>query len=185
MPDFVTSTFFPVGWTGCLLRLQGPDSLRSRNFYFDTYADDLVAAHCAGTEVLAVAAANEAGMSRWLALDIDNRNRPDTSTQNLRLARSVYDSYPGDKLLEESSPNGSYHVWLFLAEPIPATEAVARVKQLAGDAPVETRPSRGTPAWSSPYHLSDTLRVPGKHPAFGSWSRIWDGSAFVDVRDYS
>ncbi len=133
---------------------------------------DLLAAHLRGEITLALASADAQGMCRWVCLDADT---PDALPQLVALRAAVAKlGAPG--VLEASRRGG--HLWLFLASPIAARDALLAVVQALSLArpriddqgitlaPLEVYP--GTGAAGTAGTLAHAMRLPlGVHRLTG------------------
>jgi hypothetical protein len=186
--DLIVQRFFPVGYQETLLRLKdteipAADGQYGRGYFYEAYSDDLVQKHCAGTETLSATAINAQGLCCWMALDIDCR---DTDTAraaaNLQAALYFYKNCPYETMLESSNDYGGYHLWIFPPAPMSGADAVAWIHQFVGNTKFEIRPAINAPAGTTPFYFNNSLRLPGLNPKRGTWSKIWDGSQWIDVR---
>ncbi len=133
---------------------------------------DVLAAHLRGEVTLALASADAQGMCRWVCLDADT---PDTLPQLVAL-RSAFVKLGLPGMLEASRRGG--HLWLFLAAPTSAREALLAVVQALALvrprledqslalAPLEVYPSTGSAGLGGT--LAHAMRLPlGVHQLTG------------------
>lgn len=133
---------------------------------------DLLAAHLRGAITLALASADGQGLCRWVCLDADT---PDTLPQLVAL-RAVVAKLGAPGVLEASRRGG--HLWLFLASPLAARDALLAVVQAISLArprlddqgitlaPLEVYPSTGAAGTAGT--LAHAMRLPlGVHRLTG------------------
>jgi hypothetical protein len=121
-------------------------------------------------------AISRADACKWLALDID-RHGPDISGQAVEAARdaivgAVRQQLGLECVVEDSG--GGWHVWLLLAEPVPAREAWMMAKHLKAigaeawlrwheKVHIDVFPSSSSHTSSREHQGGKWLRLPGKH----------------------
>ena len=92
--------------------------------------------HLRGVQTIGVYQLGEYDTVKWLCFDIDiNKSVPDSvSIEELRdrvqahtlaLATSIVDLKGRNTFLVEDTGNKGYHIWVFFADPVPATHAAA------------------------------------------------------------
>jgi hypothetical protein len=126
--------------------------------------------------------------SRWGAVDIDQHGdqSPDPA-KNLAAALAWYDELVRHgfmPLLTDSNGRGGYHLRVIFGEPAPTPQVFSLMRWLVRDyadhgltAPPETFPKQ---ARIDPDRFGNWLRLPGRHHTRPHWSRIRDGTAWLD-----
>jgi hypothetical protein len=129
--------------------------------------------------------------SRWAGIDIDKHgDGGNDPASNLRAALAWYDRLRGlgfDPLLTDSNGKGGYHLLAIFDEPVPTPRVFAFARWLTGDHeahgldvrpecfPKQPRIAEGG--------YGNWLRLPGRHHSRPHWSRVWDGSRWLDGED--
>lgn len=144
---------------------------------------NLVGLHSTGTD----------NTSRWGAVDVDWHGPTSTAPEvNLRAALGWYDRLAGMQfhpLLTDSNGCGGFHLGLLLAEPVPTPRIYHLMQQLVADhaqygmsATPETFPKQPVvrPRPDGRPGLGNWLRLPGQHHTREHWSRVWDGTRWLD-----
>lgn len=142
------------------------------------------------TDVIGVHSTSIENTSLWGATDIDAHDggRADPEA-NLRAALAWYARLVQlgfRPLLVDSNGKGGYHLWTLFATPIPTALAYAFARWLVADhrehdlavAP-ETFPKQPR---VDPGRFGNWLRIPGKHHSRPHWSKVWNGSAWLEGR---
>jgi hypothetical protein len=126
--------------------------------------------------------------SRWGAVDIDHHGdqSPDPAT-NWTAARAWYERLVERgfrPLLTDSNGKGGFHLLTLFREPVPTTKVYALMRWLVADharhgltAPPECFPKQPRIAEG---RFGNWLRLPGRHHTREHWSRVWDGSRWLD-----
>jgi hypothetical protein len=130
--------------------------------------------------------------SKWGGVDLDWHG-PDSTTPEVNLAAALgwYEQLRGKgfrPLLTDSNGAGSYHLVSLLREPVPTPRVFYFLKELVSDhsrygmtAAPEVFPKqarlRGKPGKPA---YGNWLRLPGRHHTRDHWSRVWDGSRWLD-----
>ncbi len=131
--------------------------------------------------------------SRWGALDIDWHGPTSTAPEiNQRAALAWHDRLVRDgwhPLLLDSNGKGGFHLWLLLAEAVPTPRFFHFLQQLTADHDQhgmtkrpETFPKQAElrPHPDGKPSYGNWLRLPGRHHTREHWSRVWDGSRWLD-----
>jgi hypothetical protein len=139
-------------------------------------------------DVIGLHSTSAANTSQWGAVDIDWHGPTSTApAANLRAALTWYAllAQRGHRpLLTSSNGLGGYHLRVLLAGPAATPRVYHYLRQLVADhrahgmaAPPETCPKQ--PA-IPPGGWGNWLRLPGRHHSREHWSRVWDGSRWLE-----
>jgi hypothetical protein len=137
-----------------------------------------------------VHAISETDTCRWFALDFDqhkDRTAAEVILANRDAAIRVSEllsSVGLHSLVEDSNGNGGFHLWCFVATPLPAAEVFAFCRALidAAELPPETEcfPKQA----SAKNAFGNWLRLPGRHhDGRPHWSRFWAGNEWLKGKD--
>jgi hypothetical protein len=140
--------------------------------------DDVVGLHSTSTS----------NTSRWVAPDIDRHGDHSPSPAvTLAAALGWYGRLRRRgfrPLLEDSNGAGGFHLWTIFSTPIPTALAYAFVRWLVGDyathgmtAAPECFPKQPAVALG---HFGNWLRLPGRHHTRPHWSKVWNGSRWLE-----
>jgi hypothetical protein len=150
-----------------------------------------IARHFAGSDqghLIGLHSTSAANTSRWGAADVDwhGAGSPDPAA-NLTAALAWYAKlrqlgfYP---LLTDSNGRGGYHLLALFSEPAPTARVHAFLRWLVSDyrehgltAAPEVFPKQAAIA---PGRYGNWLRLPGRHHTREHWSRVWNGSAWLE-----
>jgi hypothetical protein len=151
--------------------------------YRAEYAGDIIGLHTA----------DAANQSKGGAADLDVHGDDPVRAEANRLAalhwfgQLVRQGFR--PLLTESNGRGGYHLRILLAEAIDAARLyhftrrlTADYRQLGLSAPPECFPKQKD-VRRCEKKLGNWLRLPGKHLKYDFWSRVWDGSHWLDGID--
>jgi hypothetical protein len=136
-------------------------------------------------DVLGLHTADANNLSKGGGLDIDQHGDDGTrAADNLTLAIRWYDELRRkgfSPLLTDSNDVGGYHEQVLLAEPVPADRVFWFFKLLTAglDKPPEQFPKQPDVRLCKK-RFGNWLRVPGRHHSKDFWSRVWDGSRWLD-----
>jgi hypothetical protein len=125
--------------------------------------------------------------SRWLALDIDRHDDKVNPEATWKVARTWYDrarELGFNPLLFDSNGRGGYHL-LLIFDNTTTTAQVHRFskwlsrdwKELGLSQAPEVFPKQET---IGPGGYGNWLRLPGRHHTRDHYTRVWDGSAWLD-----
>lgn len=141
--------------------------------------EEALVAHFRGDRCLGAHTTSPANESLFGALDLDEDSNPQNESVAHQLAQWLGDLGFG-VLLEESRAN-RFHLWIRFEASVPTPRLFTLLKSVAGEAArlglrePETFPKQAmlvSANGDSPY--GNWLRLPGKHPETGIWSRIFD-----------
>jgi putative DNA primase/helicase len=156
--------------------------------------EDILACHFAARAPEQVAGLHTTGpenTSRWGAVDVDWHGLQSTAPEiNWAAALDWFEklrSLGFQPLLTDSNGAGGYHLLLPFSEPLPTPKVFAFCRWLVSDharhglprAP-EIFPKQ--PALAAG-ECGNWLRLPGRHHTREHWSRVWDGSRWLDGVD--
>jgi hypothetical protein len=143
-----------------------------------TYANHVVGLHTTSPD----------NTSRWAAVDIDKHGDAGSDpAANLAAALAWFDRLHGlgfNPLLSDSNGRGGFHLLAVFDEPVPTPRVFAFGRWLTDDHaahglavrpetfPKQPRISEGG--------FGNWLRLPGRHHTRDHWSRVWDGSAWLE-----
>lgn len=127
--------------------------------------------------------------SKWGATDIDHHGEGSTpAAVNLKAAMAWYDGLVAANfrpLLIDSNGAGGYHLWVLFREPLPTATVFNFMRAVVGDhaeygmdVPPEVFPKQSRVTANNP--CGNWLRLPGKHHSREHWSKVWDGSQWLD-----
>lgn len=129
-------------------------------------------------------------LSRWIGLDIDRHGDAGDPEANLRFALAVFTllvSLGFRPLLFDSNGRGGYHLLILFDRPIPTEQAfrfarwlVRGWKEQGLGGPPETFPKQEA---IRPGGYGNWLRLPGRHHTRDHWTRVWDGSRWLEGID--
>ena len=124
---------------------------------------------------------SEAGMCKWLALDLDHHTEdPDVAASNWYDAMRICNKLTELDvrwLLEDSDGQGGLHIWVLFSDPSPAEAVHGFGCWLVGDDDHEVFPKQ--PGLTGK-KLGNWLRLPGRHHTRDHWSRFWGGADWHD-----
>lgn len=153
---------------------------------------DVLKRHFVGADpghLIGVHGASAEGTTRWLAIDIGNRDSrmPTTAAANLKAAVAWFNALRAegfDPYLEDSDGRGSFHLVAMFEVPIGIDEACAFGRRLVGNYPEHglSATPRLIPdrARAESGGFGDWLRLPGCHHSHSHWSRMWSGSEWLE-----
>jgi hypothetical protein len=130
--------------------------------------------------------------SRWGAIDVDHHGPTSTAPEvNWQAALSWYERLrrAGFRpLLTDSNGKGGYHLLVLLAQAIQTARVHHFLKALVADhaqygmpVPPEVFPKQPCVAPpGQPGQYGNWLRLPGRHHTRAHWSRVWDGSHWLE-----
>jgi hypothetical protein len=142
----------------------------------------------ASEHVVGLHTTNERNTSLWGAIDIDWHGECSSdSATNWRAARAWYEQLRTlgfHPLLTDSNSKGGFHLTSLFKEPVPTPQVFALLCWLTGDFA-----KYGLPA--APEHFpkqpriaegryGNWVRLPGRHHTEEHWSRVWDGSRWLE-----
>lgn len=139
---------------------------------------DLIQMHLDGTTVLGAYTLLPGNTVRWMAFDVDSKADPAKARE---IARKLCDFLGGISYIVEWSGNKGYHILIFFATAVPATEAKKIGETIRehlgfaknGDPHVEVFPKQDRLTETSP--LGNLLRLPlGQHPTTHNWTCFVD-----------
>jgi P4 family phage/plasmid primase-like protien len=125
---------------------------------------------------------------RWVAVDIDRHDDETDPAKNLAAAMVLHARAAAlgfRVMLLDSNGAGGYHLWVVFARPVPSHEAHAFVGWLARDLGLDADPetfpkqARLTPPGERG-QFGNWIRVPGRHHKRDHWTRVWDGSGWLE-----
>jgi hypothetical protein len=144
-------------------------------------------------DVIGLHSTSTTNTSLWGALDIDWHGPTSTAPgNNSRAAQAWFArlrSQGFHPLLVDSNGQGGFHLWILLASAIATPRVYHFLRQLIADhrdygmtAPPEQFPKQPEvrPQQNGKPGFGNWLRVPGRHHTREHWSRVWDGSRWLD-----
>lgn len=136
--------------------------------------------HAVG-DVIGLHASSAAGQARWLGFDIDAHRPDDDPAVTWGTALAVIDSlerYNLVPVVEDSDGHGGFHIWVLFDQPAEAGRLIAlgRSIRAAVGRKMEVFPA-SVPAAPE---LGLWFRLPGRHHTRPHWSRIWDGTTWLE-----
>ena len=187
--EFIRDKVFPAGFCDTMMRwkslpnphLNGANSL---NYAYEDYDEEMIKKHCTGEVVLAACNSNYAGYTCWLGLDIDcNSKNKEFALRNLYKALTLLENCPHQAYLTMSNNYGGYHLWIFPTDPMEMQFAIAWIDDFTKPNLFERRPTYNIRPQVDPIYSSNILRLPGKSPKTGEWSKILIDKKWIDVRE--
>jgi hypothetical protein len=143
--------------------------------------------------IIGLHSADRDNLSKSGALDIDWHGPTSTAPEiNLRAALGWYLALTRNgfhPLLTESNGRGGYHLRVLLSEGVPAGRVFYFLKNLTADHKQLGFAKRPEQFPKQPdvrrckKQLGNWLRLPGRHHKRDFWSRVWDGSRWLDGND--
>jgi hypothetical protein len=147
--------------------------------------------HAAATEtrfVVGLHTTSPTNTSRWAAIDIDHHGPTSTAAAvNFAAALNFFEQLHRLRfrpVLVDSNGAGGFHIWVIFSEPIPTPTAFRFVRWVIRDHAAHGMP---TPPEVFPKQVKiDTgkfgnwLRLPGRHHTRPHWSRVWDGTTWLE-----
>jgi hypothetical protein len=157
-------------------------------------SEQILANHFAATDirfVIGLHSTSPGNTSRWGAVDVDWHGERSTAPQvNLSAALHWYSRLQAlgfRALLEDSNGAGGYHLLVVFHEPVATAKVFAFMQWLVGDHAIfglptspETFPKQPR---IKPGRYGNWLRSPGRHHTRTHWSRIWDGSSWLNGKE--
>jgi hypothetical protein len=155
----------------------------------------VLARHFAGryrSDILGLHSTSSDNLCRWGGLDLDRHGETGNPPEaNLRAALAWHDDlvHRGFRpLLTDSNGKGGFHLLTIFNEPVLTRRVFFFLKSLVADhskygmpASPETFPKQVAVASpGQPGQFGNWLRLPGKHHTRDHWSRVWDGSRWLD-----
>jgi hypothetical protein len=139
-------------------------------------------------DVVGLHSTSPANTSRWGGIDIDHHGETSSPADvNLAVAMEWYERLRRlgfRPLLTDSNGKGGFHLLTIFATPIPTARVFWFLKWLTRDHaalgignPVETFPKQAT---IQPGRYGNWLRLPGRHHTREHWSRVWNGTHWLD-----
>jgi hypothetical protein len=152
---------------------------------------DILANHFAADETRSIAGLHTTSTentSRWGAVEIDWHGESSFPAKvNLAAALHWHDvlcRLGFQPLFTDSNGKGGYHLLTLFSEHVPTSGVFAFLKWLVRDhadhgltLPPETFPKQPS---IKPGGCGNWLRLPGRHHTREHWSRVWDGSRWLD-----
>jgi putative DNA primase/helicase len=139
----------------------------------------LLEAHLRGEVTVGLHAVAPDGSCRWACIDIDahDSGKDDAEKIALETYRRLAEA-GAEPVLEDSV--GGFHIWLFFEEPVASARARALLHAFVPPG-VEVFPKQNSVRKGG---FGSWVRLPGKHPKLGAWSRFWaDGRAWIEWPD--
>jgi hypothetical protein len=142
--------------------------------------------HDAG-HILGIHAASADNTSKWIAINLERGDRPAVPLNNLRAAthwREELISLGFRPLMIDTDGAGGYCLLTLFRDPLPTPKAYDFVFRLVSDysdAGLEDRPAILPD--SATYDDDNWLRLPGRNPLTGHWSRVWNGRHWLQGAD--
>lgn len=143
--------------------------------------------HFLGEGVIGLYVVGVDGTSRFAVVDFDRHGEQGDSDVNERAAIAAHDQAIGMGLsafLEASNGRGGYKLWLIFREPVPARwvrrlakKLVCNWKALGLEREPEVFPKQDQ---IEPGKFGNFVRLPGRHHTLPHWSKVWDGSGWLD-----
>jgi hypothetical protein len=160
--------------------------------------DAILARHFAARrreDIVGLHTTSTSNTSLWGAVEVDWHGEHSTAPEvNLAAALAWYERLCGlgfSPLLTDSNGKGGYHLRALFTEPVPTPLVYGFMHWLSADycqygltAPPETFPKQAAvapPGQSGQY--GNWLRLPGRHHTREHWSRVWDGSRWVEGQE--
>ena len=168
----------------------GPWLEESRDY--GSLTAEVIAEHYRGDQekLICLHAISVENTSRWFAIDVDQHGNdgPVQAEENLKAALGWYEDlfYLGFKpLLMDANGLGGYHLLVCLAEPVPAVVVHDFVHELVQNyadhglrLPPDVFPAEPEVNPHRPY--GSYWRLPGHHHTRDYWTRVWDGSRWLE-----
>jgi hypothetical protein len=141
-------------------------------------------------QIIGLHTTSKEGTCKWFGIDIDMHDEmkadaEDHARRNLNGAVNWWKELQGrgyDPLLFDTNGNGGYHLWVLLAEPAPAEDVYAMVKEMA-----ERWASNGLseepetfPKQYKEDHLGVWFRLPGLHHTNYHYAKVWSGDEWLE-----
>jgi hypothetical protein len=139
--------------------------------------------------VIGVHTTSRENKSLWGATEIDWHG-PESTAPMINLAaaigwRAKLAALGLHPLLTDSNGKGGFHLHTLFAAPVPTANVFAFLQWLVNDharyglpAAPETYPKQPRVTAKNPY--GNWLRLPGRHHTREHWSRVWDGSRWLE-----
>lgn len=150
----------------------------------------LLERHYSGHDVghiLGIHAASVENTSRWIAIDLQRLDDRAVPLNNLRAVthwREELMLMGFRPLMIETDGAGGYQLLTLFRDPLPTARAYDFVQRLVSDhadASLEESPDILP---NGPQHDDNNwLRLPGRHPLTGHWSRVWNGHHWLQGAD--
>jgi len=157
---------------------------------------DVLARHFWGrsrADLIGLHSTNPFNQSLWGALDIDWHGPTSTAPDvNLGAALAWHDRLVREgfhPMLVDSNGVGGYHLWILFAGPAPTPRVYHFLKQVVRDhtnhdmaSPPEQFPKQAAlrPTKDGKPGFGNWLRVLGRHHSREHWSRVWNGSRWLE-----
>jgi hypothetical protein len=137
--------------------------------------------------ILGIQAASADNTSKWIAINLERGDRQAVPLNNLRAAshwREELISMGFRPLMIDTNGAGGYCLLTLFREPLPTAKAYDFVFRLVSDysdAGLEERPA--ILPESATHDEDNWLRLPGRDPLSGHWSRVWNGRHWLQGAD--
>jgi hypothetical protein len=142
-------------------------------------------------DVVGLHTTSPANTSLWGAVEVDRHGEAGNSPEaNLGAVLAWYARLWAtgfrSLLLTSSNGVGGYHLRALFREPAPTPRVFALLRGLTADharygiPQPETFPKQRGVTQSGPGSLGNWLRLPGRHHSRDHWSRVWDGTRWLD-----
>jgi Primase C terminal 2 (PriCT-2)/Protein of unknown function (DUF3987) len=168
------------------VKLDATNAILAKHFRGES-SGDLVSLHAIGIDQADGEGEVAACWSRWTAIDIDRHDDKIDASTTLRAAVGFHDELVRlgfRPLLMDSDGQGGFHLLIIFDAPIPTRDAylfgkwIARGWRATGlEVEPETFPRQ---AKIEPKGFGAGLRLPGRHHTRPHWTRVWDGSKWLE-----
>jgi hypothetical protein len=126
--------------------------------------------------------------SKWGAVEVDWHGPTSTAPEvNWRAALAWFErlrAHGFHPLLSDSNGKGGYHLLVLFSAPVATAQVFAFARWLTRDHAalgLTTRPETFPKQCGiAPGRCGNWLRLPGRHHTREHWSRVWDGSRWLD-----
>jgi putative DNA primase/helicase len=144
---------------------------------------ELLVQHFRGEITIGLHTTAPGNTCRSVTFDVDaHDDKPETAEQNWQTVLVLFSKLAAmglDPLVTDSDGKGGYHVKIILKKPIASSFAFRFGKMLAADLPgkVEVFPKQ---AEIDADGYGNFIRLYGKHHKRDHWTRVWDGSEWIE-----
>jgi hypothetical protein len=152
---------------------------------------EVLASHFRGEQTIGLGTTSVDDQCLFVALDLDNHVSEHDDNVNLSYALVVADrlwSLGFCPVIEDSDGKGGIHLFVFFSTPVKSETAFNFIRSVVKDFKqhkldkIECFPKQRT-VLTTKMKCGNYIRVPGKHPKRGHWSRFWKDGQWLPTEE--